>query len=137
MLSVSKERVRENKYVLKEIEKEILVFLYDMKFGSVENVFNEVFKSREMSVQSAQKYLKNLEDVGLIRSHKGLDGTLRKWYFGTRKGWRVLNSCGLPRPVARANDKIWATTFFHDQMLIIIREKIFENDGKEAWSDPN
>ena len=119
--------------ILRECEKEILVFLLNMKFGSIEDVFEEVFMKRDMSRSSTQKYVKRMLEDGLVGSQKGLDGTMRNWYFGTRKGYFYLSRSGVNTVVPKSNQKIWAGTFFHDQKLLVIRRKILNFEGAKKW----
>jgi len=127
----------EERIFLTTRDLEIISFVCDMKFASLEDLHFKFFKTLKNGNTSnslwwARERLTALEKAEFVMRKFSFDEKV-SYYLGTPKGYKALQE-RVPETIpSRPVDKINHTTFNHDKMVIEVRNKLEAMGKVKTW----
>lgn len=130
-------RVISNAVMLTERDLEILEFIIDMKFSSVQAVFKKFFQKTRSETEAksqawAQKRLFQLEKAKFLTAvYNFADRT--KYYSGTFKSYYALKNLNPQLMLLKPTGSIDQRTFSHDKTVLDLRVLLEESGKSTLW----
>lgn len=127
----------DEKIFLTTRDLEIISYVCDMKFASLEDLHFKFFKTLKNGNTSnslwwARERLTSLEKAELIMRKFSFDEKV-SYYLGTPKGYKALQDRCPETIPSRPVDKINHNTFNHDKMVIEVRNKLEAMGKVKVW----
>ena len=127
---------KEEKLRITSRDLEILQFILEMKFGSVEDIHLKFFKITQTGFESKNDWctylrLRKLTNAGLLRSDNSVGA--RRVYVITEKGYFFLRNSNLAESVCKPLFKIDQRTFNHDYIINQVRVLLERSRGINSW----
>jgi hypothetical protein len=122
---------------LKKRDYEILEFVLEMKFASLEDIYNKFFKKRLNGEESksdwwARDRVYKLKKLGLLRSVKFFSES-RAFYMATYDAYHLLSELYPLNFYCKPTRDIDVRTFYHDWLVTKCRIEMEENDVAKSW----
>jgi len=128
--------IQKDNFRLTTRDLDIIEFILEMKFSTIEDIHSKFFKFNKLGEQSTclrwareriahlvkADYLKTVKDV----CHKTL-------YIATNKGYLFLKNSRFDRLFSRPLTDVDGRTYDHDQKVIQIRNKFEESGFVKSW----
>ena len=123
--------------ILSERDYEVLAFILDMKFASVQEVYEKFFKNfdldgNEFGFFYAKKRLVHLEQCGFLKSTKEFFNS-KRLFFGTMRSYFILSNFYPDKILVRPQGSIDGRTLFHDFLLLGLRLKLESSKKITSW----
>ncbi len=123
--------------ILSERDYEVLAFILDMKFASVQEVYVKFFKNFEIDGNEfgffyAKKKLVHLEQCGFLKSTKEFFNS-KRLFFGTIRSYIILSNLYPDKVLVRPQGSIDGRTIFHDFLLLGLRLQIESSKNITSW----
>lgn len=137
-LEVKKKRVRSwGRVILSERDLDVLEFIFDMKFSSVQGVFEKFFRinlkgEEARSAEWAVRRLQQLERAGLIKGTFSFSERT-KYYLGTYKGYREVVGRRPESFIVKPLGSIDHRTFAHDNHVLLARLILENKRAAHSW----
>lgn len=130
-------RVSSRNVFLTERDLEVLEFIVDMKFASVEDVFRKFFKvtlnsEAARSDEWARKRLFQLEQGQFLKAHKVQQDKVT-FYTATLKSYYALINFYPDRPFTKPVGGFDHRIFIHDKLVLKCRLDLEERLGVTSW----
>ena len=128
--------------VLSDRDFEILEFILEMKFASLEEIYEKFFKSigvggKEAGFHYAKKRLPQIEQAGFLKSTKNFSEG-RRLYYAVQKTLSILQRAMPEKTLSRPSGNIDGRTVVHDYLLLKLRLEMEGRGLVSAWqSDRN
>lgn len=130
------------KLILSDRDYEVLEFVMDMKFASLDEVCEKFFRgspidSNVVGYWYAKKRLAQLEQAGFLKSTKQYSES-RKFYYATLKSYFTLTNLYPEKILSRPSFAIDGRTVLHDYLVLRIRLELEKKHLAHSWiSDRN
>ncbi len=123
--------------ILSERDYEVLAFILDMKFASVQEVYEKFFKNfdidgNEFGFFYAKKRLVHLEQCGFLKSTKEFFNS-KRLFFGTMRSYIILSNLYPDKVLVRPQGSIDGRTIFHDYLLLGLRLQLESSKKITSW----
>lgn len=124
--------------MLTERDLDVISFVHEMKFASLDDLYSKFFKVLKSGAESKSQWWARERLTDLVKSsylNRVYSFNERKPYFlGTSKGYLALARSCPDKLITRPLEKIDHNTFEHDKALLQIRLKL-EAEGKvTSWT---
>lgn len=134
---VSNKTIDKNSIVLTERDLEIISFIHEMKFASLDDLHFKFFKLLKDGTESKSQWWARERLSALVKAHyisRIYSFSERKsFYLGSEKGyWTLLNHCPSKLPV-KPLEKIDFNTFSHDKLVLKIRLELEKTGQASHW----
>lgn len=137
-LPIDKPKVtRQVGFRITERDLDMLEFLLEMKFATIEDIHSQFFKVTKIGQESsclrfARERVANLVRSEMVRVIK--DVCHRALYVATQKGYLYLRNSRTDKNYSRPLLSVDGRTYDHDQKIIQLRT-VFENNGlSKSWT---
>lgn len=125
------------KVFLTDRDLEIINFILDMKFLSVQNVFEKFFKitnsgTPARSDEWAVSRLQQLAKGGFLKSVHSFSEK-EKYYIGTQKGYYAVRDARIMTDVMKPIQAIDHRTFYHDRFIVQARIMLENRMAASCW----
>lgn len=137
-LSLFPRSVRRSRVELTRRDLEVLEFILEMKFASVDEVFEKFFSKLsgdgEVAASSewARKRLRQLMDAGYLRTEIGI-GMRERVFIPSFKTYHALTNLNSGSMIPKPTRGLDFRTFVHDRELLLLRLKYERELGDVAW----
>ncbi len=123
--------------VLMERDVSVLEFILEMKFASINDVFEKFFKvtlsgEKAKSKEWAMRRLQQLEKAGYVRGLHSFSEKM-KFFLVTVKGYQVVKKWRPELDVLRPSLKIDHQTFDHDRFVLEARIMLENRRAASCW----
>lgn len=123
--------------VLTNRDYEILKFILEMKFSSIDEIHFKFFKSSNskgirVGTSYVIKRLSQLEKEGFLSSTRAFNAT-KKLFYGTQKAQNLLSKIYPELNLPRSIKTIDGRTVAHDYYLLLLRLKLEESGKSNNW----
>lgn len=138
MISETKKEKTKSQMILTNRDLEIIKFILEMKYSSVEDIYQRFFKINFLGLESltnraAYRRLQLLEENGYLTSSRNFIVN-EKIYLATPKSYYLLlNTSTSELFISYPLKKIDHRTFDHDHMLVEIRHKLESLEKVNCW----
>ncbi|QDK37979.1 replication-relaxation family protein [Bdellovibrio sp. NC01] len=131
------ENIKSRSVILSERDYQIIEYVLDMKFATVQDVFEKFFKvtlSNEpaKSDEWAVRRLQQLSKAGYLKPIHSFSER-RKYYLGTVKGYSILEKVKPEADVSKPVKGIDHHTFDHDKKVIEARIILENQRAATSW----
>lgn len=138
MITETKKDKIKSQMILTNRDFEIIKFILEMKYSSVEDIYFRFFKTNFLGMQSltnraAYRRLQLLEENGYLTSARNFTIN-EKIYLATPKGYYlILNNSHADLFISYPLKRIDHRTFDHDHMLVHIRQTLESVEKVRGW----
>lgn len=132
-----KRQPKDRKIILSDRDFEVLEFILDMKFASLDEVCEKFFKGSPadqnvVGYWYAKKRLAQLEQAGFLKSTKQHSES-RRLYFVKMKAYMVLKNLYPEKNLPRPTESIDGRTVAHDYLLLRLRLELEKKHQAYSW----
>ncbi|MDZ4660046.1 MAG: hypothetical protein SGJ18_00360 [Pseudomonadota bacterium] len=127
----------QKRIVLSQRDFDVLNFILEMKFASVDEVYRKFFKTidsqgKEMGFHYAKKRLVQLAGSDFLKSTKAFSES-KRLFFATRRALSALREIYPGHEFARPSGSIDSRTIVHDYLLLKLRLVLEEKGEVVHW----
>lgn len=128
---------RERRVVLSDRDYEVLEFILEMKFASLDEVCAKFFQGSPVNQNVvgywyAKKRLAQLEQAGFLESTKKFSET-KRFYFAKQKAYSAVTNLFPEKTIPRATGSIDGRTVAHDYLLLRLRLELEKRHQAHFW----
>lgn len=132
-----KRQPKDRKIILSDRDFEVLEFVLEMKFASLDEVCEKFFKGSPadqnvVGYWYAKKRLAQLEQAGFLKSTKQHSES-RRLYFVKLKAYQVLKNLYPEKNLPRPTESIDGRTVAHDYLLLRLRLELEKRHQAFSW----
>lgn len=138
MISEAKKEKTKSLMILTNRDFEIIKFILEMKYSSVEDIYQRFFKINFLGMESltnraAYRRLQLLEENGYLISARNFTVNEKIYLATPRSYYLMMNNSNSELFISYPLKKIDHRTFDHDHMLVQIRQKLESTEKVNCW----